>query len=152
LLRSWVALRIGTPSAAMTRSPFRMPACSAGDFGTHFGDQRAFVALGVKGGRQFGREVLRADADAPAPHLAMGNDLLHDEMRHADRQGKSNADITAAGRQDCGVDADQLATQVHQRPARIARVDRGIGLDEILVAFDSKSAPAERAHDPRGDV
>src|SRR5207237_10373773 len=36
--------------------------------------------------------------------------------------------ITRDGR----VDADHLAADVHERPARIAGVDGGVGLDEIL--------------------
>ena len=32
---------------------------------------------------------------------------------------------------DRGVDADDLTGRVHERTARVARVDRGVGLDEV---------------------
>ena len=37
-------------------------------------------------------------------------------------------------RQDLRVDADQLALRVHERAARVAVVDRRVGLQEVLVA------------------
>ena len=33
---------------------------------------------------------------------------------------------------DGGVDADELAQHVEQRPPRIARVDAGVGLDQVF--------------------
>ncbi len=44
--------------------------------------------------------------------------------------GEADAVRAAAAREDGRVDADQLAIHVHQRTAGIARIDRGIGLDE----------------------
>ena len=45
------------------------------------------------------------------------------------------------------VDADHLAVDVHQRPARVAGIDAGIGLDQVLVALriaDLHACDAER--------
>ena len=41
--------------------------------------------------------------------------------------------------------------QVDQRAARIAGIDRGVGLDEVLIALDAETAAPERADDARGD-
>ena len=40
--------------------------------------------------------------------------------------------------------------QVHERAAGVARIDRGVGLDEVLVALDARPLRPERAHDARG--
>ena len=58
--------------------------------------------------------------------------------------------LPPVGPENRGVDADQLASRVDQRAARIAGVDRGVGLDEVLVAFDAETAAAKRADDPGG--
>ena len=96
-------------------------------------------------------EVLDHDPDPPALHLAVLFELTH--HRGGDVDGHREADThVAAGRpDDRGIDADQLAVQVHERASRVARIDRGVGLDEVLVALDVDPAAPERAHDPGGD-
>jgi hypothetical protein len=42
--------------------------------------------------------------------------------------------------QNGGVDADQFAAQIDQRTTGVAGVDRGVGLDEVLVAVDAQPA------------
>ena len=54
--------------------------------------------------------------------------------RHVRRNREADADVAAGARQDLRVDADQLALGVHQRAARVAVVDRRVGLQEVLVA------------------
>ena len=68
-------------------------------------------------------------------------ELVHDAVSHVDRDSEADADVAAAAREDGGVDADQLASQIDERAAGVARIDRGVGLDEILVAvrIDSRS-------------
>src|SRR5690606_39475238 len=63
----------------------------------------------------------------------------------------SDLDIAAGRRDDRGIDADKSAVRCHQRAARIAGIDRGVGLDEVLIAFDVQSAAAQRAYDAGGD-
>ena len=46
--------------------------------------------------------------------------------------GKTDSSAGAGSRQDRGVDPDQLATQIHQGAAGVARVDGGIGLQKVL--------------------
>ena len=55
-------------------------------------------------------------------------------MRYHLRHGvhgnsKANTGAAAAGRVNCGVDAYQLAHGIQQRPARIAGINRGVGLN-----------------------
>src|SRR5262249_847527 len=55
-------------------------------------------------------------------------------------------------RQDRGGDADDAALDIHQRPARVAGVDRCVGLDQLLelvLAVERQRAP-QRADDPGG--
>jgi hypothetical protein len=43
-----------------------------------------------------------------------------------------------------GIDSDQFPTNVDHGSSRISGIDRGIGLDEVLVRLDT-----ETTHDPR---
>src|SRR5215211_3439177 len=79
----------------------------------------------------------------------MFDDLLHDAARHVNRHGEADPDVAASRGKDSGVDADELSAHVDQRAARIARIDRRIGLDEILVALLADTRATEGAHKPR---
>ena len=46
---------------------------------------------------------------------------------------------TAAAAQDSSVDSHQASIHIHQRAARISRINRRVGLNKILVAGDAKS-------------
>ena len=46
---------------------------------------------------------------------------------------KADPDRTSRRREDRGVDADHLALQIEQRTSRIALVDRGVGLKEVVI-------------------
>ena len=54
-------------------------------------------------------------------------------------------------RQDGAVDADELAPEVHQRAAGVARIDGGVGLDEVLVAVRVDAGAPQAADDAGGD-
>jgi hypothetical protein len=75
--------------------------------------------------------------------LELGKDLFGhvDRHREADR---------VRLRVDRGVDADHLAREVQQRTARVARIDGGVGLDEVVVG-PLADVPAGSAHDAGGD-
>ncbi len=73
--------------------------------------------------------------------------VVHDAAHEVARHREADALIAAALREDRGVDPDQLAARVDQRPARVAGIDRRVGLDEILVRRDADVAAAERADD-----
>jgi hypothetical protein len=53
-----------------------------------------------------------------------------------DGNRKADADRAAGLRIDRRIDAEQVAVGVDQRAARVAEVDRGIGLDEVLEMVD----------------
>ena len=57
---------------------------------------------------------------------------------------------SAGARIDGGVDAGELAVRRHQRAARIARIDRGIGLDEELVIAGADLRARQRRDDAHG--
>ena len=88
----------------------------------------------------------------------MLDDLIENRLCGAHRNRKTDAlcalGIGAASicgrgtRIDRGVDADQFAERVDQRASGIAGVDRGVGLDEILVGrhLELASGGADDAH------
>jgi len=77
------------------------------------------------------------DADEGAPHAAEADDLRDDEIGGVggDREGNALRAVDHGG-----VDADDLAGRRHQRPAGIAGVERGIGLDDVIDQPAGRSA------------
>ena len=90
-------------------------------------------------------------ADRSAPHLAVLHQVVDDVPREVARHGEADALIAAALAEDAGVDADQLAARVDQRAAGVARIDRRVGLDEVLVVGEAHVRAARRADDAGGD-
>src|SRR5690606_41027338 len=84
-------------------------------------------------------------------HLAVLDQLLHDGAGDIRRHREADADVAAGWRHDRSVDADQAAIHRDQRAARIARIDRRVGLDEVLVALADQPRAAERADDAVSD-
>src|SRR5205807_113484 len=79
-----------------------------------------------------------------AHHAAVLQELRQDVFGHVDRDGEAEP----LGRPDDGrVDADHLTAAVHQRTAGIARVEGGIGLDDVIdeMAGYAAQRPAEGA-------
>ncbi len=111
-------------------------------------DDGAGLGLDVQRLGKIGRQILDRHPEPAAPHLAEFDELVHDGERHVDGHGEADPDVAAAPRRDDrGVDADELAVERDQRAARIAGVDRGVGLDEVLVAFRVDPRPPERRDD-----
>ena len=98
-------------------------------------------------------QVLRLNPQSSAFDLAKFDQLLHDITGHVDRYRKSDTDISlaVAATEDRGIDPHQLAAQVDQGTAGIAEIDRGIGLDKILIGLQPKSGAAERGNDTGGN-
>ena len=69
--------------------------------------------------------------------------------------GKADALVRSAGAGDRRVQADHFAAQVEQRPAAVARIDRRVGLQEVLilhaVVAQPQIAAAFGADDAVGD-
>ena len=114
----------------------------------HAGDDGAFLLrrqlqrLG-----QLGGQVLRLHADVAPDHPSLADDLVHDLLHDGDGDGKADAQRATAARIDGGVDAQQLAACIHQRAARVARVDGRVGLDEVLEGVDAQLRAAQRRDD-----
>jgi hypothetical protein len=64
-----------------------------------------------------GRQVLDLNAEAAAPHFAIGHELLHDAPRHIDGHGEADADVAAGRTQNRRVDADQFAAEIDEGAA-----------------------------------
>jgi hypothetical protein len=94
--------------------------------------------------------VLAADADPAAPDLAVVDEGRRHELRNARRYGEADA---LRGQHDCAVDADDLTPRVDQRSTRVARVQCGVRLDDVVdePAGAGPERPAERAHDAGRD-
>ena len=60
--------------------------------------------------------------------------LVHDPVGQIDRNGKAVAGVEPGLAGDGGVHADHFAPHAHQRAAGVARVDGGVGLNEVLNA------------------
>ena len=87
----------------------------------------------------------RADADIGAPHPPVPGDLAGDEMRGVGSDRKADA---LRAHDDRGVDADHLARRGDQRAAGIARIERGVGLHDVL----DHPAGAERSERPSAET
>src|ERR1017187_3101238 len=99
-----------------------------------------------------GRHFLSHHAQICTGHLTVVDDLVHHIARHTNRDGKTDALIPSRSVcQDGGVDADQVAAVIHQRAARVAGVDRRIGLNEVFVVFDAQIGAPLSADDAHGD-
>ena len=94
-----------------------------------------------------------ADAEVGPPDPASGGQRAHDHSgRLVDRHGHAQA-LTDPGADEGGVDAYYLSRTVCQCAARVARVEGGVGLDDIpeqpvTGASRRQQATAEGAHDP----
>src|SRR5205823_1177604 len=63
----------------------------------------------------------------------VGEKVFSDPPRAVYRYCEADSNRAAAWREDRAVNADYLAQRVHQRSARIARIDRGVGLNHVHV-------------------
>ena len=63
--------------------------------------------------------------------LAELDQVVHHLLRERDRNREAVAGVVARPAGDRAVDADDFAADVDQRAARVARVDRRVGLDEV---------------------
>ncbi len=73
--------------------------------------------------------------------LAQG---IQNRLRFVGRNGKADAHAAAVRRIDRRIDADDLAGKIEGRAARVALVDRGIYLQEIIERAGVDIAAARR--------
>src|SRR4051794_87924 len=76
----------------------------------------------------------RRHAEEAAVDAAVALEIGHEPAGGVDRDGEADADVavTAAAGLDLRVDPDHAAGGVEQRAAGVARVDRGVGLDDAV--------------------
>ena len=110
------------------------------------------MAVPTTGSRE-NRAVLVEPVHGDAEVAALGNAGLDERDRHRARQVDRNRKADAGARfraADGGVDTDHLPVEVDQRTAAVARIDGGIGLDEILVIGQSHLGALFRADNALG--
>src|SRR5436190_24310573 len=92
------------------------------------------------------------NADPGRRHAAALDEFGDHAIDDVDGDRKANAGAGARRRDDGRVDADQPSRRIQQRPARIARIDRGVGLDHVgdLAAAAGRQPALERADDTAG--
>ena len=111
------------------------------------GDQRTVGAGQAEGFGDLRRDLLGFDADPAARDASALDDLLHHAFRGRHGNREADAERAARARVDRGIDADQVAGRIGQRPAGIAGIDRRVGLDEILEGVDSQLCAPQRRDD-----
>ena len=79
--------------------------------------------------------------------MAVFHDAFEHHLRRRDGDGKTDAHVAARAGVNGGVDAGQMPVHIHQRTARVAGVDRRIGLDEILEGVDAQLVAPGGAYD-----
>src|SRR5690606_19064715 len=81
---------------------------------------------------------------------AMSNEVAHFACDKIDRDGEANTYTTSRRTDDSAVDADEPPVEIDECPARVAGIDRGIGLNEIFVPFDTQPCASQGADDAHG--
>jgi hypothetical protein len=94
---------------------------------------------------------LRRDAEPRIAHLAVLDQLLHRPPRRIDRHGEADSLCRPGIAVDLCVDPDDTPARIEHRAARVAAVDRRVGLDRVdeIVARGQRGDRAlGRRHDP----
>ena len=82
--------------------------------------------------------------------MTVRDEAFHHGSGDVRRDGESDSLAATGTAEDGGVDSNQPPLDVHERAARVARIDRGVRLNEILVRFNSHIAAVSRADDAFG--
>src|SRR5438445_4014143 len=128
--------------------PALQPGAPGRAVGQYVADQDA---LGLGHAELFGEvlgQLLDRHTEVPADDLAPLEQLFHHRPDHVARHGEADPHVAAALAEDGRIDANELAPRVDQRAAGVARIDRRVGLDEVLVLGDADVGAAHRADDP----
>ncbi len=82
--------------------------------------------------------------------LAARDQRVRDRLDRRGRDREADADVGARVAGDLGVDADDLTARIEQRAARVAVVDRGVGLDRVVdrELVRSRHLAVQSADDP----
>ncbi|MNC49191.1 hypothetical protein D3C75_983510 [compost metagenome] len=100
------------------------------------------------------RNLTPANANVAADHPSVADQLIHDLVRQLERDRKTDTfggfPVVALIKGE-GVDPHQFAQRVHQRPAGVTVVDRGIRLQEVLPSGRVQTDTPGGADNPLGD-
>jgi len=105
----------------------------------------------TEGVRQCLVEILNRDTEPASGDLAMCHELIPDLGGDVDRDRERQALVATRAAVDLRVDPDDLALEVEQGAARVARVDGDVGLDEGHVSLVGQRARFGR-NDACGDT
>jgi hypothetical protein len=100
-------------------------------------NESAARLLQTDGFREIGRQRLERDPQPTSLHEALLSQLREHRLHGVD--GDRAAD-TVRARANGGVHADHTTVDLEERPAAVARVDRGIGVDELIVRPEPERA------------
>ena len=139
----------GSASRRTRRSPALKPALIGRTAGLHFADAHGarLRQPGLVGEPRRKRHLLGDDADARAPHAPVREDLRQHVQRRIGRDREADA---LRAHDHGGVDADHLAGRARERAARVAGIERGVGLDDV--ADQAAVLRAQRAPDGADDA
>jgi len=121
---------IGSPANAIMMSPSRSPASLAGLFGSTeaISTPEDTARLFAAGDEPRNRDVLAATPHEAAADAAVAHQAHGDELRRVAAIAKQSPERE----NHRGVDADDFAARRHQRPAGVAGIERGVGLDDVV--------------------
>src|SRR5690606_14478369 len=126
---------VAAPKAVLRGGPSR----------AHPRDQNARRLLEAERLSEISIDVLDRDTEKSARDAALLEQGLHDRPRHVARDREADPHVAASARKDGRWNADELAFEVHERAARVAGIDRGVGLNEVFVLDDTEvRAPLSR--------
>src|SRR4030067_515532 len=92
-------------------------------------------------------EILYTNSKPGSDHLALFDEITQDLFGHINGNGKSYA---CARLDDHGINSNHLSVDIDQRASAIARIDGGIGLNEIFISSRSQTRPAFCTDDSHG--
>ncbi|MFM1943697.1 MAG: hypothetical protein RI897_2679 [Verrucomicrobiota bacterium] len=145
IIADWLVIDCSDDVAALDAGGFG--GAIAGDFG----DEGAEVIFEAERFGEVGGEVLDIDPEEAAAHFACIDDLVEDGADEVGWDGEADAVVAAGLAEDGGIDSDEAALGIDESAAGITGIDGGIGLDEVLVVFDSHTSAADCADDALGD-
>ena len=93
------------------------------------------------------------EAEIPSYHFAARLETRQNVLYERCGNGKADADeaFRKVGGENGAVDSDEFTFCVDERSARIAQIDRRVGLNEILVDVEPEAVTSESGNDARRD-
>src|SRR6266571_4671337 len=113
-------------------------------------DQRSAAFLEIELLGQSRGEILDHHTQIATCHVTVFDETLHGIAGEVRRNSETDALIATGAAQDGCVDADQTALGVHQGATGVAGIDRGVGLDEVLIIQPDGAASASGTDDTSG--